>query len=255
MSDGIKLVPAICTRCGGAVEVDPAQETAICPFCGTQFIIEKAVHNYNVQHATIEHADHVNIDMTGSVKEVLDFVGNNMMESKEERMERRKQEAEQQKMMTAGFLKIFAIMIAAMMTFGIGYFIYLNATGQLGDANTVTSEAAGEAGQLECEVIDGTLVINITGQEDGEWAYQAFDSVRTKLSSENNDFGDYYGCTVADVEEGTGYVVTAYYEEGDTEFNHDPAYFSVVKVAIENWEITEALDSQIVDSLSEYDFE
>lgn len=45
-----KLVPAICTQCGGQLEVDPAQEAAVCPFCGTPFIVSKAINNYNTVH-------------------------------------------------------------------------------------------------------------------------------------------------------------------------------------------------------------
>ena len=90
MADNVKIVPASCTQCGGTVEVDKGSDTAICPFCGTSFIVEKAINNYNVQNATIEHADNVNIDMTGSVKTVLDFVGDQMKESRAERREARK---------------------------------------------------------------------------------------------------------------------------------------------------------------------
>ena len=64
MDNGIKMVPAICTQCGGTVEVDKNEEKAICPFCGTTFLVEKAVNNYNV-----------NIDVSGTVKEILDFAG------------------------------------------------------------------------------------------------------------------------------------------------------------------------------------
>ena len=31
----IKLVPAVCTQCGAALEVDPSQEAAVCKFCNT----------------------------------------------------------------------------------------------------------------------------------------------------------------------------------------------------------------------------
>ena len=32
-----RLVPAICTQCGGQVQVDPSQEAAVCQYCGTPF--------------------------------------------------------------------------------------------------------------------------------------------------------------------------------------------------------------------------
>lgn len=104
MSENVKIVPASCTQCGGSVEVDPNSEKATCPFCGTTFFVEKAINNYNVQHATIEHADNVNIDMSGTVKTVLDFVGDQIKEGREERKEQRKIDAEKDKIVTQGTL-------------------------------------------------------------------------------------------------------------------------------------------------------
>ena len=46
------LVPALCPQCGGALDVDPNQEAAVCKFCGTPFITEKAIQNYNVTNVT-----------------------------------------------------------------------------------------------------------------------------------------------------------------------------------------------------------
>ena len=42
------LVPAKCTQCGGNIEVDDTHEAGICQHCGTPFITEKAINNYNV---------------------------------------------------------------------------------------------------------------------------------------------------------------------------------------------------------------
>ncbi len=41
------LVPGICPQCGGKLKVDKSQEAAICEHCGTPFIVEKAINNYN----------------------------------------------------------------------------------------------------------------------------------------------------------------------------------------------------------------
>ena len=41
------LVPAVCPNCKGTLEVNPAQDAAICRFCGTPFIVEKAINQYN----------------------------------------------------------------------------------------------------------------------------------------------------------------------------------------------------------------
>ncbi len=44
------LLPAVCTQCGGQLTVDPSQEAAVCPFCGTPFIVKKAINQYNTVH-------------------------------------------------------------------------------------------------------------------------------------------------------------------------------------------------------------
>lgn len=41
------LVQAKCTNCGANLEIDNTKDAAICPYCGTAFIVEKAISNYN----------------------------------------------------------------------------------------------------------------------------------------------------------------------------------------------------------------
>ena len=55
------LVPAKCTQCGASIEVDPSQEAGICKSCGTAFITEKVINNYN----TINVDKSVNIYLGG----------------------------------------------------------------------------------------------------------------------------------------------------------------------------------------------
>ena len=59
------LVNAKCTNCGGTLQVDNAKEAAVCPFCGSAFIVEKAVQNFNITNNIITNnnvqADVVNI--------------------------------------------------------------------------------------------------------------------------------------------------------------------------------------------------
>ena len=104
------LVPAVCTQCGAALEVDPSQEAAVCKYCGTAFIVEKAIHNYNIQHATIEHADNVTVDMSGTVKSVLDYMGEQSKERRAFRREERREEREHEKVFVSTFFKYFAIL-------------------------------------------------------------------------------------------------------------------------------------------------
>ena len=38
-----RLVPAVCTQCGAALEVDPTQEAAVCKYCNTPFIRQSRI--------------------------------------------------------------------------------------------------------------------------------------------------------------------------------------------------------------------
>lgn len=61
------FVPAKCTQCGANITVDDSKEAAICEFCGTAFVTEKAINNYhitnnvNISNATINVAG-ANVD-------------------------------------------------------------------------------------------------------------------------------------------------------------------------------------------------
>lgn len=53
------LVNAKCTNCGANLQVDNTKDAAICQYCGSAYIVEKAINNYN----TVNHinANIVNI--------------------------------------------------------------------------------------------------------------------------------------------------------------------------------------------------
>lgn len=53
------LVQAKCTNCGANLEIDNTKDAAICPYCGTAFVVEKAINNYNTTNQI--HAGTVNI--------------------------------------------------------------------------------------------------------------------------------------------------------------------------------------------------
>lgn len=55
------LVEAKCTNCAGVLKVDDSKETAICPYCGSAYIVEKAIYNYNITN---------NINVTDSIVNV-----------------------------------------------------------------------------------------------------------------------------------------------------------------------------------------
>lgn len=53
----MRLVPAKCTQCNGNLQVDADKDAAICPYCGTAFVVEKAINLYN---ATIIKGNQIN---------------------------------------------------------------------------------------------------------------------------------------------------------------------------------------------------
>lgn len=96
--ENVKMVPAVCTQCGAALEVDPSQEAAVCGYCGTPFLVQKAINQYSITHASIEHAD-VHVVKKGTVESVLDFADRQIRRSDEKKQEeeRRKREEEERK--------------------------------------------------------------------------------------------------------------------------------------------------------------
>ena len=85
-------MPAICPQCGGQVEVDAQREKAFCQYCGMQFIVEKAINTYNVQHATVEHVDSINIIKTSAVESVLSFVKDQQKRTDDVKKEKKEEE-------------------------------------------------------------------------------------------------------------------------------------------------------------------
>ncbi len=61
------LVNAKCTNCGANLTVDEAKDAAVCQYCGSAFIVEKAINNYN----TTINAGVVNVYNTVSEYEIV----------------------------------------------------------------------------------------------------------------------------------------------------------------------------------------
>ncbi len=55
------LVNAKCTNCGANLNVDNTKDAAICQYCGSAFIVEKAINNYNITNNNNINANVVNI--------------------------------------------------------------------------------------------------------------------------------------------------------------------------------------------------
>lgn len=50
------LVPGICTRCGATVSADREMNTMTCPYCGTSFVVERAVQQFtNIYHISAQN--------------------------------------------------------------------------------------------------------------------------------------------------------------------------------------------------------
>ena len=64
------IVPAICTQCGARVEVNNALDAAICPFCNTAFIIEKAINQYHITQNININAGVVNMRNEPSLEQM-----------------------------------------------------------------------------------------------------------------------------------------------------------------------------------------
>ena len=54
------MKPAICTQCGGLIEVDETKEAGICASCGTAFITEKVISNYITNNNTVNNITNIN---------------------------------------------------------------------------------------------------------------------------------------------------------------------------------------------------
>ncbi len=229
----VKMVPAICTQCGGTVEVDKDKETATCPFCGASFIIEKAINNYN-------------INVTGAVKEVLNFAGEQMHENREAT-----------KKTNAAFIKMMGIVFGGMLVFALIAFIVLQFTGGPEEGPAADGDVSTEAGgsYIDCTIENGCLYIDITGEDMLNWEYQPFDSMGTVLSYENSDSDSYSSCVIPDedMDEGVRYVVIAGFDEYGT--SSEPVYYGVIRVTIENHDIVDADEPEFVDDLSDYDYQ
>ena len=44
----MRFVPATCTKCGAALDVDPSQDAAVCPYCDTAFIVAFSNRIYDI---------------------------------------------------------------------------------------------------------------------------------------------------------------------------------------------------------------
>ena len=66
------LVNAKCTNCGATLTVDKDKEAAVCQYCNSAFIVDKAINNYNITNNI--NANVVNIYGSETNKNSRDFL-------------------------------------------------------------------------------------------------------------------------------------------------------------------------------------
>lgn len=62
------LVNAKCTNCGAPLQVDNTHEAAVCQYCGSAFIVEKAIQNFNISFTNNITAQNVIIAGKGEME-------------------------------------------------------------------------------------------------------------------------------------------------------------------------------------------
>ena len=74
------FVAAKCTQCGANIEVDDTKEAGICKFCGTAFVTEKAINNYNTYVTNNNNFAGANINVMGADIDNLIVLAKNAQE-------------------------------------------------------------------------------------------------------------------------------------------------------------------------------
>ena len=75
------MIAAKCTNCGANIQVDETKEAGICESCGTAFVTEKAINNYNTYISTNNDFSGANINVTGASVENLIKMAENAIEA------------------------------------------------------------------------------------------------------------------------------------------------------------------------------
>ena len=70
----VSFVQAKCTNCGGILAVDDSLEAAVCPFCNTPYVVEKAIHNYYITN-NISVGSGANVNIYGAAEKDFEIVG------------------------------------------------------------------------------------------------------------------------------------------------------------------------------------
>lgn len=74
------MIVAKCTQCGSNIQVDDTKEAGICESCGTAFITEKAINNYNTYVNNNNNFAGANINVMGVNVDNLTVLAHNAYE-------------------------------------------------------------------------------------------------------------------------------------------------------------------------------
>ena len=95
--------------------MDPAQEAAVCPYCGTPYIVSKAINSYNIQNAHIDHVENLHVDLKGSVDSLIGLAEREFDKNRAERKEEKKRFDEQAGKFFSIFWKMMLILTVVTM--------------------------------------------------------------------------------------------------------------------------------------------
>ena len=193
----VKMVPAVCTQCGASLEVDPREEAAVCSYCGTPFIVQKAIQQYTVAHASIEHAD-VHVVKKGAVESVLDFADRQLRRSEEKKQEeerrkreeeeRKKEEARQRRGKVAGWFKKHWKIWAGI--FGVYFLLVMfGAAGAASSSRREDSAPAREEAEETARAEEAPAAVSLADKEYAGFSYQVPETWMEKDEETKRSYG------------------------------------------------------------------
>ena len=84
------MIPIKCTQCGAVLQVDKDQGKIVCEYCGSAFMIEQAINNYEIHN-------HINVEAgKTNYQSTLDFISDQLERKREERKEKQEQIAKKE---------------------------------------------------------------------------------------------------------------------------------------------------------------
>lgn len=77
------LIPGICTQCGATISVDNHKDAMVCPYCNTPFIVEKAIHQFNITYSITNNITANNV-IIQNVEKDFEIIGGELKRYKGE---------------------------------------------------------------------------------------------------------------------------------------------------------------------------